>query len=193
MEFTMTLKRIIILAAVLVSANVVADWGLPGQTCSGSDGQNCDVLLPDDNLVSSTFTVANCPQLLDVVVGVEIQHTWISDLEIFVKSPAATILRIVTGSDCSEEDMRAVLDDDAPTAVDDECEEVLDGPTINGIYFPSQTLADFNGESGNGTWTLTIEDNADDDTGQLIEWSLDLVCHEQEIISCDGFESCPTL
>jgi hypothetical protein len=33
-------------------------------------------------------------------------------------------------------------------------------------------MADFNGEDANGTWTITISDNATGDTGTLVDWEL---------------------
>lgn len=49
------------------------------------------------------------------------------------------------------------------------------------VWFPNthaafEPLSAFEGETGNGNWTLTLVDGFDDDTGTLDEWGLELVC-----------------
>ena len=188
----MTVRHIIFSMALLFATEAFAQWGLPGQTCSGAGGVGCDQPIPEFGTIRSAFDVTDCPQVLDVAVGLDISHSWIGDLVITLESPGKTAVKIVSEPDCSEQDMHAVLDDDAPTPVDDEC-PFGPIPAIHGVFQPTEPLAGFNGESGNGSWVLAVSDVYEGDSGNLNEWTLDLVCHEPEVIECDGFESCPTL
>jgi len=45
------------------------------------------------------------------------------------------------------------------------------------VPLPSLPLSAFNGHTGNGTWTLTVQDVFLQDTGTLNDWSLQLTCH----------------
>ena len=45
---------------------------------------------------------------------------------------------------------------------------------FSSTFAPSSPLSAFNGEDPNGTWTLTVSDNAGGDTGTLNNWSLKL-------------------
>lgn len=59
---------------------------------------------------------------------------------------------------------------------------------------PKDPLSAFNGQSGNDTWTLTVQESVHPLQGRagLSDWSIDLACQASEVISCDGFESCQT-
>ena len=53
-------------------------------------------------------------------------------------------------------------------------------------------MSDFNGLSANGDWTLSITDDANQDGGNLISWSLELCGDEtlsngEEVLNNEGF------
>jgi subtilisin-like proprotein convertase family protein len=160
--------------------------GLPGQTCTGAGGTNCPVSLPDLGQVVSTFDISGCGgAVTDANVGIDMSHTWVGDLIFTVQAPDATAVTIidrpgVPGSTfgCSGNNIFAVLDDAAAFPVENQCAGGI--PTINGTYAPNNTLSALNGSPGNGTWTLTVSDNAGADTGTLNDWSLELVCGEPQ-------------
>ena len=74
---------------------------------------------------------------------------------------------------CSGDDILATLDDGASSPVENECAGSI--PTINGTFSPNNALAAFNGENGNGTWTLTVEDfYTSADAGTPNGWSVEI-------------------
>jgi subtilisin-like proprotein convertase family protein len=93
-------------------------------------------------------------------------HTWINDLTVRLTSPASTVVTLFNRV-CNNEDNFNVKFDDAATLTTLPCP-----PTSGLFYRPNQLLSGFNGQNGNGTWTLTIVDNADQDGGSLTGWSI---------------------
>lgn len=157
--------------------------GLPGTTCSGAGGTNCMVGIPDSGGgdVSSTFTFAGCNGISDVNIGVQATHSWVGDLIFTVQSPGGTSVAVIdrpgvpaSGAGCSGDNIDAILDDQAATPVEDEC--AMATPTIDGTFIPNNALSAFNGEDSNGTWMITVSDNASGDTGTLDDWSVEAVC-----------------
>ena len=155
---------------------------LPGWTCTGS-GAGCPLDLPDQvSGAQATVDVQGCATVTNVQVGLDVQHTWVGDLVMTLTSPDNTSVVIYdrplsdgAGLGCSGDDILAILDDTAPSAVEDECAAAV--PTINGTFSPNNPLSTFTGETGDGTWTLTIDDVFGGDAGILREWSID-PCNE---------------
>ncbi len=156
---------------------------ISGETCAGNGGSNCSVDIPDSGggPVASSFEINSCGLVADVDLGIDATHTWVGDLVFTLTSPAGTPVVAydrpgvpVTTFGCSGDDIAAMLDDDAAAPVEDECGAAT--PTIDGIFSPNNPLAAINGEPGNGTWTLQVEDFAGGDIGTLNDWSLELTC-----------------
>lgn len=107
--------------------------------------------------------------LNDIEVSVNMTHTFMGDLDITLESPAGTTVQL-WDSDCSSsDDLNGVFADGGAGA------GTVCGPTTGSIG-PSGpgTLDDFDGEDPNGTWTLTIVDNAAGDSGNVAAWSVDI-------------------
>jgi subtilisin-like proprotein convertase family protein len=158
------------------------DWSVEITTTSAPFPPNnacvyCPLPIPDVTTVMATYIVAGQPGLItDVNVDLDIEHTWIGDLDVTLMSPMGTIVTLFTdicdpvpGSD----DMLVTLDDNAATAI-----EAAPCPAQfpPGTYRPETPalLSDFNGENPNGTWTLTVVDDQVQDAGRVIDWSLDI-------------------
>jgi len=184
------------------SAPLGAD-GLPGQLCSGGasgptgvtgasetddpsgvTGSTCSGPIVSGPLISQ-FEIEGCEgTILDANVGLDISHSWVGDMVITLTSPDNTSVTIfdqpgypASLDGCARDDVFAVLDDAAATPVEDEC--AVATPTIDGTFQPNNSLAAFNGESGNGNWVLSIVDEfPGDSNGTLNDWSLDLTCGE---------------
>jgi len=164
-------------------SNDVLVNGISGQRCSASGGTNCSVAIPEfgGGPVSSNFTVAQCEEVDSVKVGLNVTHTWVGDLVFTVTAPGGEAVTIVDRPGqpaaffgCAGDDIIAMLDDASPFPVEDECAANI--PTIDGIYSPNNPLFGFTGVGGDGSWTLTAEDMAGFDTGNVNDWSLDLTC-----------------
>ena len=100
----------------------------------------------------------------DLDVYLDVTHTWVGDMTITLLSPTGTSVTILDGN-CGNVDNLDVLFDDAGAPV------VCASPTT-GIYVPLGSLGDFNGETFDGNWTLTISDSASGDDGTLNTWCL---------------------
>ncbi len=154
---------------------------LVGTTCTGAGGTGCSEALVDNGTVTSNFTVSGCGTIDDVNVGLSIDHTWVGDLLITLKSPNNTTITLINSpvggnDDCSGDNVRTLLDDaSANGSVDQQCG--AGDPSIFGTFQPSSPLSGFNAAPGNGSWTLTVNDVYPGDTGTLNDWSLQLTCH----------------
>ncbi|HRC54795.1 MAG TPA: S8 family serine peptidase [Kofleriaceae bacterium] len=105
--------------------------------------------IPDNNLtgINSTINVNRAVAVQEVVVDLNITHTYIGDLRVTLTSPTGTT---------------AVLHDRAGGAADN----------INQSFsLPTQ----FTGQQGAGNWVLHVDDNAGLDTGTLNSWTLHLI------------------
>jgi subtilisin-like proprotein convertase family protein len=123
-------------------------------------------------MVTSTLSIPTSGTISDVnVLNLDIDHTYINDLRVKLKSPANTE-RILLNQICSDQDNILISFDDesSNTYASIPC------PPNGVMHQPNQTLSPFDGENLAGTWTLTIEDVADQDGGTLQSWSIE-VCY----------------
>ncbi len=142
--------------------------------------------IPDNNPagVSSTLTIPAAACIVsDINVSVQATHTWVGDL-IFTlthnnSGKSVTIIDrpgVPTSAfGCSGDNINATLDDEAGSPVETQCNTVTP-PAINGTFSPNNLLSRFDIDSAEGTWTLTVSDNAGGDTGNLTGWSIDVSC-----------------
>ncbi len=149
---------------------------------------NCQITASTDvpvdipsNLVStvtSSLTYSGMGPILDLnVLNLIGNHTWINDLTISLTSPAGTTV-ILFGTICDDENnFNLSFDDDAANS------NYPCPPNDGGIYQPQESLATFNGEDPNGTWTLSISDSFDQDGGALTNWELE-ICEAESVVQC---------
>ncbi len=107
----------------------------------------------------------------DMNVSLNVEHTFLSDLQISLTSPEGTTVVLVSSSCDASRNINAVFDDEASSFV------CAGNPGIGGTVAPLGSLSSFNGESLLGEWILEIKDNVPDDGGRLNSFSLD-VCIE---------------
>jgi subtilisin-like proprotein convertase family protein len=122
----------------------------------------------------------------------DLDHTWASDLNIALQSPDGRMVALMAGcrgDNTSSDDVSGTLTfaDDGAVLSDDVEDQVLG----TGTYAPSQCsppvfgdggpecpcgpgLASLAGADPNGTWSLYIYDDEDEDGGALAGWSLEL-------------------
>lgn len=136
--------------------------------------------IPDNDStgITDTLSVTDSRTLSDLDVIVVADHTWIGDL-VFVLEHQDTNTQVtlidrpgVTGGGfgCRGDNVDATLDDAAANPVETACASAT--PTIDGTFLPQQALQAFVNEQVTGTWTLTLSDNASQDTGRLVRWCL---------------------
>jgi len=121
-------------------------------------------IITDDIEVSGTNGT-----LTDLNVVLVIDHIWTADVEARLTSPSGAQVDLVIGECGGDDNINVLLDDDGPAL---SC-ETGSIPVLFGTFAPEGSLADFNGEDFNGTWTLEVLDNfATIDDGTLVSWCL---------------------
>lgn len=119
--------------------------------------------------INSVLNISGSGTIDDVnVLNLNGQHTWINDLDFNLASPGGTSVQIMARSCSSQDNFDLNLDDEAAPG------SWPCPPIGGGTYQPSNPLSAFDGQSANGTWTLTINDNANLDGGSLDGWSLEV-------------------
>ena len=155
----------------------------PGsEVCTTYTSTDVPKALPNGTAsINSTLSIGGSDTIVDLNVDIDMNHTWVGDL-IFNLQHQGTGTNItlidqpgIPGSTwgCNGNNILATLDDEASTSVESQCSGSV--PTINGTFTPNQSLSTFDGENGNGTWTLTVSDAyVSADSGTLNGWSLEV-------------------
>ncbi len=121
----------------------------------------------DHQTTSSEMSIDDGANVIDVNVQADIDHTFVRDLQATLAQPNGSdiiLFNRVGGNGDNFED--TVLDDEAATPI------TLGAAPFDGTYRPQESLSIADGQSSEGTWTLTVEDHADADVGTLNAWSL---------------------
>ena len=119
--------------------------------------------------ITSTLNFALNGTIQDVnVVNLTGQHTWINDLTVTLESPQGTVVTLWDQICGNENDFDVNFDDGAAAG------PLPCPPVGGGTYQPDGSLGSFNGENANGTWTLSITDNANFDGGSLDTWGVEI-------------------
>ncbi|MDA8019746.1 MAG: proprotein convertase P-domain-containing protein [Thermoanaerobaculia bacterium] len=129
--------------------------------------------------VESTLVIDTDVILGGLQVEVDIEHTWVGDLTIRLRSPAATEIVLLdrpgVPSDplgCANNDVRVTFSDSAVVDPELICSASSSEPWVTGPVLPVAALSAFDGESSQGTWTLTVSDDIAGDLGTLVSWRL---------------------
>ncbi len=109
--------------------------------------------------------------LADLNVVLNVEHSFLADLQISLTSPEGTTVVLVSSSCNDSRNINAVFDDEAMDFI------CAGNPGIGGTVAPLGSLSSFNGESILGEWILEIKDNAPADGGRLNSWAME-VCVE---------------
>ena len=135
----------------------------------------------DTTGTSDTITISGTSGTIsDLTVDVEIDHTAVGEIVVELEhEDTSTVVTLVGrpgyppgASACRGNDIDATLDDAAASAVEDEC--AAGTPTISGSFSPNGSLSDFDGESLDGDWTITVKDlRSGGNTGTFESWCLD--------------------
>ncbi len=132
------------------------------------------------NFDTSTLSVPDNITISDVNVGVDITHSYLSDLQIKIANPGGTEVIIFDRSCTSNINMNVTFDDAGSSLA-------CASPTV-GTYVPANALSAFNSQTSNGTWTLSVNDNARIDTGTLNTWTLELCYSTATLLAVEEYE-----
>ena len=142
-------------------------------TCTTYTSTNVPVAIPaGPGMVTSTLTVPGNPRIADIDVLVELDHTFMQDLDVNLVSPAGNDNGLFSDIGAAtvggpQTTMRMTFDDEAglPPAF-----------ALSDAFVVQPELAYrlhwYDGEDAGGVWTLAIRDDAAGDAGNLTAWSL---------------------
>lgn len=164
------------------------------EVCNSYVADDTPLAIPDNNAdgISSVIAVSesvNVEKLRlrlinDANTSVEtpgITHTYLGDLTISLESPQGTIIDVLNGNCDALEDIQAVFTDEG---IELACN--TGNPGITGDNKPAEVFSGFNGENSQGNWTLKVVDGADDDTGFLEAWSLE-ICSSEAVLGVNNY------
>lgn len=137
-------------------------------TCVTTPSTNIPVTIPDNATATSTITFASGGIIDDINVLVSVNHTWIGDTVGTLTSPAGTVVQLYSRT-CDASPTNANIN-----ATFDDAGNPVVCPGITGTVTPASPLSVLNGQNSTGVWTLRIIDQAANDTGTLVNWSLNV-------------------
>jgi len=135
--------------------------------------------------VSGVGTLNDCKRIERVLIN--ITHTWVGDVAIFLISPSGTVLELTSGNGGSNNNWtNTEFRDDAPVNIVDGAapyigtfrpegrQQGLTRPFPNGPPLETFTLANtFAGENADGAWQLYVNDYVGGDVGEILNWELE--------------------
>jgi subtilisin family serine protease len=127
----------------------------------------------------SQLTIAQSVSVADLRVRVALEHAWVGDLTVKLRSPAGTEIVLLdrpgyplTGEfGCGNRDVVATFSDDVsdPESV---CASGIGSPWPVTDARPTEPLSAFDGENTQGVWTLTAVDSVVGFSGRIASWTL---------------------
>jgi len=126
-------------------------------------GPNIDVVA-ESIIVIDSQTIVN-----DVNVIINVDHSRVEDLEIFIIGPNGTEIELSTDNGGFNSNYtNTVFDDEADISI-------FDGTApFTGSFKAEGLLSDFDGLIANGTWILQIRDDLNTQGGILLDWTLEI-------------------
>ena len=118
----------------------------------------------------STIVIGQSFKVADLNVSVNLNHTYVGDLIITLKSPTNKVVTLFKRRGGDGQNLVNTIFDDESTAL-------LQNSTapFTGSFKPETVLSAFDGSIAKGTWTLTVSDRAWYDTGTLNSWQMDFI------------------
>ncbi|HKI01304.1 MAG TPA: proprotein convertase P-domain-containing protein [Thermoanaerobaculia bacterium] len=153
-----------------------------GVNCTTYTSTDVPKAIPDSGIATSTLTVPGNPRIADVNVAIQLNHTFMQDLDFHLISPANNdngfFSDVFNNATAGPMNMNLIVDDEGaiPPAFT-VSSGMVHQPELN------YRLGWYDGENGGGTWTLAIRDDFAADTGTLTGWSL-TICEPPPSPAC---------
>ena len=162
-------------------------WGAPlaattVEVCSSEGVDLVDADADGPGILDSVLTVDDEFFVNDVIVYLDIAHTWIGDLDISLTSPEETRNLLFSWDPEDESDDILVQFTDSGAAFGSE------EWTCSCDVQPLSPMTSFRGETSDGDWTLTVTDGVSEDTGTLDTWCVTVNGCEVEPVSAPTCE-----
>lgn len=116
--------------------------------------------------VRSVINVGQSMTIERLAVKVTLNHTYVSDLRIWLQSPSGTWVLLFNQRGGDGQNINTTFDDRASRSV------AQGSAPYTGWFKPERPLSTLAGENARGRWTLVIEDLARNDVGRLTSWGL---------------------
>jgi subtilisin-like proprotein convertase family protein/uncharacterized protein YvpB len=150
----------------------------PVETKLFCDSIEQPIFIPDNNPdgVSNFIDITENQLLVNLSLYIDVSHSAVGDLMVKLTNPSSSITELVLNrpgnesNRCAENDIVAILKDQAAQKVDDQC--ASESPAISGIYLPSQNLSSFTKTIPSGTWRINISDHETGNVGELNHWCI---------------------
>ena len=168
------------ISARITNNNFVAD-NLPIELIDAITDQN-------SGYTSSIIFISDVNTISSIEVLVNITHTYVSDLSLFLVSPDGTVFSLAenVGEGSQQESgdnfTNTLFSEDSNISINN------GSPPFTGSFRPNQPLDELIGKSAFGYWTLSIEDDYPNDTGELLNFQLNITL-EGEILKNSDFDS----
>lgn len=158
--------------------------GIPGAAfaqityTNTTDGTVNETATPCTAPLLRTFVVPQIYSVADVNIGVLMSHTYRGDLRMFLTSPQGTQITLIQNTGAGLDNFNVLYDDSAAaaitthTAANDTATAATVVPPYQRTFRPLQALTAFNSQNANGTWTLSICDSLNADTGTFFHSTL---------------------
>jgi len=137
---------------------------------------NVPVNIPNNQTVQSVINIPANGNILDVNVQMDINHTWIGDLDITLESPSGTQMKVWDNFCVFTQNFKVKFDDEAALC-SNPCVNYTNGQTLQPIFclgLAPTNLSSFDNQNLNGQWKLIINDNDPTDAGVLNSWNLQI-------------------
>jgi subtilisin-like proprotein convertase family protein len=145
---------------------------LPPTVNSGAFTSSPNTPIPDPGAVVDSISVSGLgTSLAKVRVYAELPHTWSDDLDVFLTSPAGTVVAVLTDCGGNFDDVYngTTFDPASTLAPSDYPYQTF---VVVPLLAPEGSFDNFLGENPNGTWTLDVRDDFANDTGTFVRWDL---------------------
>ncbi|MFL5754649.1 MAG: proprotein convertase P-domain-containing protein, partial [Bacteroidia bacterium] len=182
-------------SAVTITVNgPTADAGLPQSICLGQNAtlngsgatnasattsftQTNPVPITDVSTSTSTLTVSGLPFTAITTTDInqvcfDLNHTWDSDLSIYLQCPGGTQLALsLTNGGSGDNYTNTCFTPSATNVIGSTGNNT---PPFTGTFAPEGAggFAALNGCTANGTWTLVVVDGAGGDVGTINNWTM---------------------
>ena len=169
------------------SLNLTTFAAAPTMSPVQSFTQSTPVSIPTGPaVVTSTVVVSGLTApICKVEIRTSIPHTFAADIDMTVTSPNGTVVTLTTDNGAGNDNVfngttwSSTANPGGQVPYTTNAGLVTDHPFVNLVtatpLVPEESLGAFNGENGNGTWTLTVSDDLAGDGGSIDSWSVDII------------------
>ena len=121
----------------------------------------------EDGVTSASIEINYDLPILDIDILVDIEHSWVGDLVLYLESPGGTLYLLSNRlGDSNDNYTQTIFDQEAFTSI------LEASVPFTGSYQPFEDISRLYGSSSFGTWKLIVKDQSVEDTGKLIEFKI---------------------